>query len=96
MQKIIVPETLRNELQKREMEYNARREIIIYILQNNLQIPQERFEAYEKEYDQKFQAFEQLKDQITKEYVQPIVQNPDFWNLNYETCELTIQEKKEI
>lgn len=65
-------------------------------MQNDISIPEERFKQYEQEYEEKFNNFENLKTIITKQYVYPQVSNPYYWNLNYDTCEVTVQEKEDI
>lgn len=85
MVNITVPDEVRIATQRADIECSARRDIITHILEKNIQIPAERFEAYQKEYDDKFFAFEQAKQRIEKEYVRPVVANPISWSLDYNT-----------
>ena len=88
---ITVPEEIRNIAQKANVERDARRDILLYIMQNNVEIPQEQIDRYQKEYDEKFLAFEQAKGKIEKEYVQPAVNGKaSNWSLDYTTCVVTI------
>lgn len=86
-----VPEEVKNKVQYADIECSARRSIITTILEQNLTIPAERFNAYQKEYDNKFFAFETAKSEIEKQYVRPAVSNPVSWALDYETNIITIE-----
>ena len=89
---ITIPEELRDKIQKYDTERSARRDVIVYILSNDgIEISNERFEAYQKDYDNKFFAFESAKNELETMYVQPAVNNKALnWNLNYQDCKVTI------
>lgn len=89
---ITVPEEIRNMVQKANVERDSRRDILTYIMANsNINISEERFEKYQKEYDEKFLAFEQAKNFIEKEYVMPAAEGKaSSWSLDYATCIVTI------
>lgn len=89
---IVVPEDIRNAIQKANLERDSRRDILLYIMQNSINIPEEKLKAYEKEYDEKYADFEKLKTQIEKDYVLPAIapNQPKGWNLDYHSCILTI------
>lgn len=88
---IIIPEEIRNVVQKANVERDARRDILLYIIQNNLNIPEERINRYQKEYDEKYFEFEQAKTMIEKEYVMPAADNKALsWSLDYATCVINI------
>ena len=88
---ITIPEELRTLAQKANVERDARRDILLYIMQNNVNIPQEQIEKYQKEYDEKFFAFEQAKSRIEKEYVMPATDGKALnWSLNYSNCVVSI------
>lgn len=55
---ITVPEEIRNKAQKANVERDARRDILLYIMQNDVNISDERIARYQKEYDEKFFEFE--------------------------------------
>lgn len=55
---ITVPEEIRDLAQKANIERDARRDILLYIMQNDVDISSERFAQYQSEYDDKFFAFE--------------------------------------
>lgn len=88
---ITVPEEVRTLAQKANIERDARRDILLYIMQNNIDIPEDRIARYQKEYDEKFFEFEQAKSIIEKDYVIPAVgRKPLNWSLDYSTCIVSI------
>lgn len=87
---ITVPEEIKNATQRADVECSARRDIITYIMEKNLAVPAERFAEYQKDYDDKYFAFEQAKSKIEKEYVRKAVENPVSWSLDYHTNVVTI------
>lgn len=89
---ITVPEEIRDLVQKTNVERDARRDILVFLMENSdVNIPPERFDKYQKEYDEKYLAFEQAKRKIEQEYVLPAVDGkPNNWSLDYSTCEITI------
>lgn len=93
---ITIPEELRNQAQRANIERDSRRDILLYIMQNNLDIPEERIARYQKEYDDRYFEFEQIKNIIENEYVQPAANNTALnWFLNYNNCIVTIEVPNE-
>ena len=87
---IEVPEDVKNTTQRADIECSARRDIITHILEKNIAVPVERMAAYQKEYDEKYFAFEQAKSDLEREYVRKAVSNPINWSLDYHTNIVTI------
>lgn len=89
---VTVPEYVRDEVQRYDVERSARRDIIAYILSNDtINIPPERMAEYQKEYDEKFMLFEKAKSKIESEYVKPNAGEKALnWTLDYNTCIVTI------
>lgn len=87
-----IPEEVRDEVQRYDLERSSRRDIIAYILSNNsINISSERMAQYQKEYEEKFMLFEKAKNKIENKYVQPAAKNKAVnWQLDYETCEIII------
>lgn len=85
-----VPDEVKNATQRADIECAARKDIIVYLMEKNLAIPPERLEAYQKEYEDKFLAFEQAKSNIEQNYVRTAVAKPINWNLDYSTNIVTI------
>ncbi len=92
MKTVTIPDEVRIATQRADIECSARRDIITHILEKNIAIPAERFEAYQKEYDDKYFVFEEAKAKIEKEYVRTVVSNPVSWSLDYHTNVVTIVE----
>lgn len=87
---ITVPEEIKNATQRADIECAARRDIITHIMEQNIAVPAERFAAYQKDYDDKFFAFEQAKSVVERDYVRKAVENPVSWSLDYHTNVVTI------
>ena len=89
---VIVSEEDRNTVQRADIERSSRRDILIYLMQHpEVEISEEQKQAYQKEYDEKYFAFEQAKSMIDKKYVIPNVKDNGLnWNLDYSSCKLTI------
>lgn len=88
---ITIPEEIRDKAQKANVERDSRRDILLYIMENNLNIPEERINHYQQEYDEKYLEFEQAKSVIEKEYVMPITEGKALnWSLDYSTCIVSI------
>lgn len=90
--KITVPEEVRDIAQKANIERDARRDILTYIMANtDISIPEERIAQYQKEYDEKYLAFEKAKNIIEKDYVMPATEGKaSNWSLDYSSCVVTI------
>ena len=100
MIKIQIPQEIVDAVEHYNIEYEAAQEVIIKILENNkLDINQNLFKIYQKEYDHKFYMFNKYKKEIEEKYVIPQVNdNLNYtWHLNYTTKILTIyiQENNE-
>lgn len=86
-----IPEEIVATVQKYDIERCARRDIIVYIMENNTNVSPERFAQYQKEYDDKYFAFEAAKSEIEKNYVRPLIKDKAAnWNLDYESHIITI------
>ena len=93
MEKIItIPEERTIEVQKADVERSARRDIIVYLMEHpEINVDENRRAEYQKEYDEKYFAFEQAKSRIERDFVMPATDGKaSSWNLNYSTNEITI------
>lgn len=89
---ITVPEEVRNEVQRYDVERSSRRDIIAYILSGAVNVSEERFARYQKEYEEKFAGFEKAKHDIEKNFVMSATSGKiSHWSLDYSTCEITIE-----
>lgn len=77
-------------LEKVHYELNARKGLLSYIMTT---MPEDNafFQKYHDEYLSLYKYYEQLKSKISQKYVIPI-SSSNFvnWDLNFDTCELTI------
>lgn len=89
---IIVPEEIRDMVQKANVERDSRRDILTYIMANtDIKVPEERIIQYQKEYDEKYLAFDKAKSIIEKDYVMPATEGKaSNWSLDYSSCVVTI------
>lgn len=89
---ITVSEEIRNKVQKADLERSSRRDILIYLMQHpEIEVSKQRKQEYQKEYDDKYLAFEQAKLEVEQTYVIPMTEGKfSNWSLDYHTCILTI------
>ena len=60
-------------------------------MENNVNVSDERFQQYQKEYDEKYFSFETAKMEIEKNYVKPLIKDKTCnWSLDYSSCIITI------
>ena len=93
MEKIItIPEDRTIEVQRADVERSSRRDIIIYLMEHpEINVDEERRKLYQKEYDEKYFAFEQAKNNIERDFVIPASDGKaNNWSLDYSTNEITI------
>ena len=92
IKEIIIPEELRTQAQRANIERDSRRDILLYIMSHDdISISEERIARDQKEYDEKYLEFEQAKSIIEKEYVMPATDGKALnWSLDYHTCIVSI------
>lgn len=86
---IMVSETDRNILQKADVECSARMNLISFMIQNNVDVNNQRFKDYQDDYSKCFFAFETEKRNLENKYLNG--KNATSWNLDYNSCELTYE-----
>lgn len=84
---IRVTEEDRNAVQRANVEASSLANLITFMISNNMDITNERFQDYEKRYQEAYGAFEREKAKIEKKYLVGL--NATSWALDYETCEIT-------
>ena len=97
IKQITVPEDITTMIQRYDVEQTARRNVIAYILSfNDIDITNERFQNYQKEYEEKLFSFEIAKKELEKQYILPEVKdNKTYsWNLDYETNIINLNIKE--
>ena len=91
---INIPVEVKNLIQKFDTDASSRKEIIEYILSNNIkEISNERFNFYQKEYEKYLYEFNIAKQELTKKYILPKIKETDKynWRLDYTTSVLTLE-----
>ena len=84
---IRVSEEDRNAVQRANMDSASLANLISFMVANNIDISNERFQDYERRYQEAFSRFEQEKSKLEKKYLS----GKKFisWALDYESCEIT-------
>lgn len=84
---IRVTEEDRNAVQRANVDSASLANLITYMISNNIDVSNERFQEYEKRYQEAFNRFELEKTKIEKKYLKGL--NVASWTLDYESCEIT-------
>ena len=96
MKKIEIPDELRDKIQKADIKRSATRDLILHIMANEIDIPEERMEMLKEKYTMEFYDFEHAKSDLEKNYIEPLYPNKNVnWNLDYSTNIVTILEDGE-
>lgn len=86
---IHVTEEDRDILQRADVECSSRMNLIAFMIQNNMSIDNDRFKAYQEDYNKYFFAFENAKKAMETKYLAGI--KATSWSLDYGTCELSYE-----
>lgn len=91
--KINIPIEIKNLIQKFDIEANSRKEIIEYVLLNNINITNEHFQQYQQDYEKRLYEFNIAKQELVNKYILPkLKENTKYnWNLDYTTSILTVE-----
>lgn len=84
---IRVSEEDRNTVQRANIESTSLANLISFMIANNMDVSNERFQEYERKYQEAFETFEKAKSMIEKKYLKNLKQTS--WTLDYESCEIT-------
>lgn len=95
MVKFEIPSELKDKIQKADIKRSATRDLILYIMQNEVDIPEERLEMLKEQYTMEYYDFERYKGDLEKDYIEPKFKNNVNWNLDYSTGVVTILEDGE-
>lgn len=90
---INIPTEIKNLIQKFDIEAQSRKEIIEYVLLNNINITNNHFQQYQKDYEKRLYEFNIAKQELFNKYVLPkLKENSNYnWRLDYNTSILTIE-----
>jgi hypothetical protein len=80
-----------NLIEKLHYEVNSRKDLIAYMLNNNMRTDTEAYEKYNREYREFYIQYNEAKNKLEEIYVRTAVENPINWNLDFETSEVTIE-----
>ena len=95
MVKFEIPNELRDKIQKTDIKRSATRDLILYIMQNEVDIPEERLEMLKEQYTMEYYDFERNKGELEKNYIENKFPKNVNWNLDYSTGIVTILEDGE-
>lgn len=92
---IKIDEALATYIESLQYEVNARRDIISFMLERDMDTSSKAFEQYQKEYNELFVQYTTAKDELEKRFVIPAVGDQRVgWNLDFATKEVTITAKE--
>lgn len=95
MTSIEIPENISIYVQKADIEQASRRNVIAYVLSLNIDISNERFQQYQKDYEEKMFIFETIKTELEKEYIIPKIKSKNYnWKLDYNKNIITVIEEE--
>ena len=88
--KIKVDESIVSKVQKANVEMEAKRSLLAFLLSSGTSMEDEVYKNYEKSYFDSFYDFEKEKSNIEKNIVKSKYPNAINWSLDYETQEITV------
>lgn len=87
---ITIPQEVVNHIQALGVETESRKDLIAYMLSSNLSTATEQFATYQAEYKEFYRQFDLAKTNLEKDYIRTVIENPIRWELDYNSCEVTI------
>ena len=87
---IPVHEEIVLEIEKLQYEVNARKEVIAYLINKNIDMDNTTFIKYNDEYLEYYIKYNMAKNKVEKDFVYTAVENPINWNLDFGTKKITI------
>lgn len=92
-QSIIIDNELKNYIESLDYEYQSRKDLIVFMLANNMNINTESFQKYQNEMTEYFIKFNIAKQELEKKYIKPVIGDHVVnWSLDYATNTLSIEE----
>lgn len=89
---IKIDESIRDLVEAYDYEYNSRKELIAFMISNNMDINTDAFNKYQKEMQEFLVLFNTAKEEISKKYVNELLDGRNAkWTLDYSSCELTVE-----
>ena len=88
---IKIEEAVRDYVEGLDYEYSVRRDLVSFMLSNNMSTDTDAFKKYQTEMAEYNAKFKIAKNEIEKQYILPIIGDKKVrWVLNYDTAEVTI------
>lgn len=90
---LMIDKPVVDELQRADIEQSSRREIIVSCIERGVSKDSQSFQMYQQEYQDWYLRFMELKSAIEAKFVLPNntpERSAASWNLNYNSCTLTI------
>lgn len=88
---IKVDEKIRDYIESIDYELGARKELVAFMLENNMKVNTDAFKKYQHELTEYSIKFKLAKNELEKQYVFPAIGDAKVnWRLDYSTSELTI------
>lgn len=82
---------IRDYIEGLDYELASRKELVAYMLENNMNVNTDSFKKYSAEMAEYSAKFKLAKKELEKQYVLPIIGDKKVsWKLDYASCELTI------
>lgn len=92
MHKIIIEDReFINELEALQYDVQSRQSILAYMIEMDNNIQSNSFKEYAKEYQDIYIKYQMKKKELENLYIRPKILNPNKWNLDFYTGELTIE-----
>lgn len=88
--KILVPDEIVNEIQALDVETSARRDLIAFMITNNMNVDTEQFNKYQMEYNKYFKLFDIAKTNFENDFVKAQYPTAENWELLYASREVVI------
>lgn len=87
---IKISEEMNNKLQALQYECDSRKDLLTFMVNNNVDINSDNFQKYHKEYQDFYAELSILKDEMQKTFLNPQVPGKIIrWNLDFTTNQVT-------
>ena len=80
-----------NELEKLQYEVESRKFILAYMINSDMNIKSNGFKEYQEDFYKIFKNYQIKKQEVEQKFIRPKINNPKFWNLNFQSGELEIE-----
>lgn len=88
---IIIDKIICENIEALQYEVESRKDVIIQALSGSVKMKSEMFDRYHKEYQEFFKKYNQAKSEMVKKYL-PNEDGKKSWSLDFNSCELTVED----